>query len=271
VAKTTGKKPSAHGKPARSAGVTKANHKTKPDLAVKTAAKSAKAPAKAPVKTVTKTVSKSVSKIADRKVAKPVTKPVAKAGPLPLRAIASGKPAMAAKASKPAKNLDTPGSNGARNGDRSLAQRAIRPPVPMPVPLAHSANGRARKNLAGLNARELDHFRDLLLAKRRELIGDMSSMEREALRSGGGSNLSNLPIHMADMGTDNYEQEFTLGLVQKERDLLKEINLALAKIQNGNYGLCEGTSLPIIKERLEYQPWARYSVEYQRKLERHLR
>ena len=126
-----------------------------------------------------------------------------------------------------------------------------------------------RKNLAGFSSRELDHFRDLLLAKRRELIGDMSAMEREALRSSGTSNLSNLPIHMADMGTDNYEQEFTLGLVQKDRDLLKEINLALAKIQNGTYGLCEGTNLPILKERLEYQPWARYSVDYQRKMERH--
>ena len=175
-----------------------------------------------------------------------------------------GKPALAAKSSKPAKNFDTPGSNGSRNGDRITgSQKASRMPAPMPVPLAHSANGRARKNLAGLTSRELDHFRDLLFSKRRELIGDMSSMEREALRSGGGgSNLSNLPIHMADMGTDNYEQEFTLGLVQKERDLLKEINLALAKIQNGNFGVCEGTGLPIIKERLEYQPWARYSVEH---------
>jgi DnaK suppressor protein len=40
-------------------------------------------------------------------------------------------------------------------------------------------------------------------------------------------------------------------------------------MQNGTYGLCEGTGQPIIKERLEYQPWARYSVDYQRKLERH--
>ena len=141
--------------------------------------------------------------------------------------------------------------------------------MPVAAPAAPPANGKPRKNAAGFLTRELEHFRDLLMAKRRELIGDMSSMEREALRSGGGSNLSNLPIHMADMGTDNYEQEFTLGLVQKERDLLKEINAALAKIQNGSYGLCEGTSQPILKERLEYQPWARYSVEHQRKMERH--
>jgi RNA polymerase-binding transcription factor DksA len=132
-----------------------------------------------------------------------------------------------------------------------------------------SSNGPKPAKLRLFSSRELESFRDLLLAKRRELIGDMSAMEREALRTSGASNLSNLPIHMADMGTDNYEQEFTLGLVQKDRELLKEINLALAKLQNGTFGLCEGTGQPINKSRLEYQPWARYSVEHQRKMERH--
>jgi DnaK suppressor protein len=93
-------------------------------------------------------------------------------------------------------------------------------------------------------------------------------MEGEALRNGGGSNLSTLPIHMADMGTDNYEQEFTLGLVEKDRNLLREIYSALAKIQNGTYGICEATGLPIAKPRLEAQPWAKFSIEHARKMER---
>ena len=135
--------------------------------------------------------------------------------------------------------------------------------VSAPVP----TDGKPRKNQAGLSTKELEHFRELLLAKRRELVGDMSSMEREALRS-TGSNLSNLPLHMADMGTDNYEQEFTLGLVEKDRGLLREINQALAKIQDGSYGLCEGTGKPISKPRLEAQPWARYSIEHARAMER---
>jgi DnaK suppressor protein len=136
--------------------------------------------------------------------------------------------------------------------------------LPSPVP----TDGKPRKNQAGMSPRELEHYRELLLAKRRELVGDMSSMEYEALRSTTGSNLSNLPIHMADMGTDNYEQEFTLGLVEKDRQLLREINSALAKIQNGNYGLCEGTGKPISKPRLEAQPWAKYSIDYARELEK---
>ena len=95
-------------------------------------------------------------------------------------------------------------------------------------------------------------------------------MEREALRS-SGSNLSNLPLHMADMGTDNYEQEFTLGLMEKDRKLLRDLNDGLAKIQNGTFGICEGTGKPISRARLEAQPWARYSIEYARKLEGRLR
>jgi RNA polymerase-binding protein DksA len=149
-----------------------------------------------------------------------------------------------------------PGSIGAK---RAKSRFEPEPAVIMPKP-------KPGKNAAGLSARELEHFRELLLAKRRELVGDMYSMEREALQR-SGENLSNLPIHMADMGTDNYEQEFTLGLMEKDRQLLREINSALMKIQNGMYGICEGTGKPISKARLEVQPWAKFSIEHARKLE----
>ena len=150
-------------------------------------------------------------------------------------------------------------------------QTVVEEPVIIPQAAAVPTNGRPRKNLAGITPRELEVFRDQILAKRREIVGDMSSMEREALRSSSGSNLSNLPLHMADMGTDNYEQEFTLGLMEKDRKLLRDLNDGLAKIQNGTYGICEGTGKPISKARLEAQPWARYSIEYARKLEGRLR
>ena len=159
-------------------------------------------------------------------------------------------------------------SGGLRKPTRAEIE-AARPLVPLPPPPVTS-DSKPKKNQAGLSTKDLDMFRQLLLAKRRELLGDMSSMEREALQSGQGSNLSNLPVHMADMGTDNYEQEFTLGLVEKDRQLLREINHALAKILDGTYGICEGTGKPIAKARLEIQPWARHSVEYARQLEKNM-
>ncbi|MBW8034558.1 MAG: hypothetical protein FVQ79_02525 [Planctomycetes bacterium] len=74
--------------------------------------------------------------------------------------------------------------------------------------------------------------------------------------------LSSMPIHMADMGTDNFEQEFALGLMDSERKLLEEINDALGRIVDGVYGICSGTGKDIRKARLEANPWARYCIEY---------
>jgi RNA polymerase-binding protein DksA len=154
---------------------------------------------------------------------------------------------------------------------KSKKRRAYEPsifdtPVRLP-PKPVTSDSKVQKNRAGLSQREIEHFRDLLLEKRRELLGDVSSMEREALRS-GSTNLSNLPLHMADTGTDAYEQEFTLGLVEKDRQLLREIQGALAKLQDGSYGVCEGTGKPISKPRLEAKPWAKYSIEHARQLEK---
>ena len=174
--------------------------------------------------------------------------------------------AKASVRSIPAREVrESKGSNG--KGTKGGHDRAVRAPVAPMVVAETPVPGKPVKNQAGLKARELEFFRDQLVAKRRELLGDVHSMEEEALRGASGSNLSNLPIHMADMGTDNYEQEFTLGLVEKDRQLLREINVALAKIRDGTYGMCEGTGKPITKARLEAKPWAKYSIEYTRKLE----
>ena len=76
-----------------------------------------------------------------------------------------------------------------------------------------------------------------------------------------------MPIHRADIGTDNYEQEFALDLMDSERRILHEIDDALQRVEEGVYGICEGTGQPIPKARLEAQPWARYCVEYARMVE----
>ena len=110
----------------------------------------------------------------------------------------------------------------------------------------------------------------MLLEKRAEIIGDVSSMENEALKKSrldAAGDLSSMPIHMADIGTDNYEQEFALGLLDSERKLLHEINECPQRIEDGVYGICEGTGEPIPKARLEASPWARYCVAYARLIE----
>ncbi len=124
-----------------------------------------------------------------------------------------------------------------------------------------------------LTAADLRHFKQLLLLKHREILANVSEFEDEALgksRADATGDLSSMPIHMADLGTDNYEQEFALGLVDSERRILREVYDALGRIEEGKYGVCEGTGKQIPKARLEAQPWARYCVEYARMLEQGL-
>jgi len=99
----------------------------------------------------------------------------------------------------------------------------------------------------------------MLIEKRNEILGSVTSMEAETLKR-ERSDLSNMPIHMADMGSDSYEIENTIGLMSSERKILVAINEALDRIENGTYGVCEGEGEPIPKARLEAIPWARYCV-----------
>ena len=124
-------------------------------------------------------------------------------------------------------------------------------------------------NKGHLTTVDIEHFKQLLLKKRQEIAGNVSEIEEEALKKTDGD-LSNMPIHLADMGTDSYEQEFTLGLMDSERKLLREIDDALYRIEQKTYGTCEATGVPIAKARLEAKPWAKYCVEYARKLEQGL-
>jgi DnaK suppressor protein len=117
---------------------------------------------------------------------------------------------------------------------------------------------------------DLEVFRLLLLQIRGQLLGDVDHMQNEALqsnRSDASGDLSLMPIHMADIGTDNYEREFTIGLIENETETLREIDAALERIENRTYGVCEATHKPIGKTRLKVVPWARYCVAYERSKE----
>jgi RNA polymerase-binding protein DksA len=126
------------------------------------------------------------------------------------------------------------------------------------------------ENHKELSTEELKYFKAILLRKRRDILGDVVEMHDEALkrsRMDASGDLSAMPIHMADIGSDNYCQEIALGLMDGERKLLKKIDEALERIENGTYGICQGTGKTIKKARLKAKPWARYSVEYATKIE----
>ncbi len=120
-------------------------------------------------------------------------------------------------------------------------------------------NKSAKNNKNALTAAEIEGYRKMLLEKRAEILGNVSTMENETFKK-ERSELSSMPFHMADAGSDNFEQEFALDLMDSEKKMLKEINDSLARINDGTFGICEGKGEQISKARLNAIPWARYCV-----------
>ena len=117
---------------------------------------------------------------------------------------------------------------------------------------------------------EIEGFRNTLELLRSRLRGELTQMTDEALRrnqDNGSGNLSNVPLHMADVGTENYDQEFTLGLIENEQGTLDLVNEALDRLEQGAYGLCTACNEPIPRPRLQALPYTRHCIQCARAVE----
>jgi len=114
------------------------------------------------------------------------------------------------------------------------------------------------------SAAQLKHFRELLIERRAKILESVTALEKEALKSAGQDFSVD---HMADHGSDNFEQDLSLSLVEGERKELDEIGGALERLEGGGFGIREGPREPIGRERLEAIPYTRYTIEHQRKIE----
>ncbi len=233
------------------------------------------APAKSAVEVAVKPIGKAAGKAAaakDAAAAKPgplETPIVPKKGPIDLNVHKSVAAAAAAVAqARGPDNSEFMLINGRRV--RAISKKSIILPkksktaaaaVIVPPNEAEIAEIRTK-----LTKKELDEYRALLLDKRRAAMRLLNGMEDAALRSPDG-NLSNMPNHMADMGSDVYDQDFTLSMAEGERKILEEIDAALLRIENKTYGVCQLSGKPISKARLEAKPWAKYTVEAERIME----
>jgi RNA polymerase-binding transcription factor DksA len=135
-----------------------------------------------------------------------------------------------------------------------------------PKPVATLEVPKSKRTKTPLSKAKLEKYRTLLITKRAELRGDVVSMENEALRSESGE-LSNTPQHLAEQGSETYDQSLSLNLAAQDRRVIREIDEALVRMDEGTYGLCELTNQPIPEERLDEIPWARYTIEAARQLE----
>ena len=121
-----------------------------------------------------------------------------------------------------------------------------------------------------LKPEELKSFRTSLEGLRARLKGDLHQLTDEALGSGQGENsgnLSNVPLHLADAATDNFDQEFDLSMIENEQETLNQVEEALVRIDAGTFGKCAECGTMVAKPRLQALPYTTLCIDCARALE----
>ncbi|NLF31025.1 MAG: hypothetical protein GX591_09085 [Planctomycetes bacterium] len=128
-----------------------------------------------------------------------------------------------------------------------------------------SRSGRKAAVETELAPGDLEELRERLIEKRRELLGHITDISSAVSRSMEGSrDNSELP----EQAIDTEHIELNAGLYSSQRAELREVEEALARIEDGTYGICLATGKPISISRLRARPWAKYCIDYARQLER---
>lgn len=121
------------------------------------------------------------------------------------------------------------------------------------------------------NKKELRYFKKLILKRKEEILENIKRISEDTLKKSqkdASGDISGYTYHMADVATDTYDREFSLGLASNERNLLYELDDALKKIDEGTFGICEECKSLITKARLKALPYARFCVKCQQKKEK---
>ena len=121
---------------------------------------------------------------------------------------------------------------------------------------------------------DLTEYKRRLLLLQARIRGDVQTLTQEALDHGGTGD-SKSPTHIAELGSQAWEQDFSLRVAENDQEVLEEIKAALKRIDAGTYGLCEGCQIEgkppsksgIPKARLEAIPYARNCIACERKRE----
>ena len=127
-----------------------------------------------------------------------------------------------------------------------------------------------RKETVNMKVADMRPFRKVLEQLRSRLRGDVSTMADAALGTGGNQDQgvsSTQPVHMDDLSSEAFDQEFTLSLMENEEDTLQMIDEALARIRHKTFGTCVECNGIITKKRLEALPYAPTCIRCAEKLE----
>ena len=118
---------------------------------------------------------------------------------------------------------------------------------------------------------DLKDFKKIVLKKKEEIFNDLKHISDDTLRKSqkeASGDISGYTYHMADVATDNYDREFSLGLASGERKSLYDLDDALKRIEDGTFGICDDCKSSIAKIRLRAVPSARLCIKCQQKREK---
>lgn len=119
--------------------------------------------------------------------------------------------------------------------------------------------------------KELKEFKKIVLKRKEEILDDLKHISDDTLRKSqkeASGDISGYTYHMADVATDNYDREFSLGLASDERKSLYDLDDALKRIEEGTFGICDDCKSTITKIRLKAVPSARLCIKCQQKREK---
>lgn len=121
------------------------------------------------------------------------------------------------------------------------------------------------------NKKELAYFKKLILKRKEEILDGIRHISEDTLKKSqkdASGDISGYTYHMADVATDTYDREFSLGIASNEQKILYELDDALKRIDEGTFGICEECKSPITKTRLKALAYTRLCVKCQEKKER---
>ena len=122
-----------------------------------------------------------------------------------------------------------------------------------------------------LNKKELTEYKKMITKRKNEILDAIERISEDTLKKSqkdASGDISGYTFHMADVATDNYDREFSLGLASNDRQSLYELDDALKRIEEGTFGVCEECKSVLTKARLKALPYARLCLNCQQKREK---
>ncbi|RLD10281.1 MAG: hypothetical protein DRI44_06420 [Chlamydiae bacterium] len=114
----------------------------------------------------------------------------------------------------------------------------------------------------------LKKYKKKLMEKKIRILGDVRQLESEVLNNSlknASGDLTGYSTHEADSATDSADRELMLGIASSEQRLLKNINHALKRIEDGVYGYCELCNARISDGRLDAKPESIICIDCKKK------